>query len=139
MTMAIKSQAAMLKTPLHSIFSRTVLLITFTGRKSGRTFTTPVNYIREGDRVLLSVEGKWARNFSEPADVQLRIAGESYRGTAIADPDPVRAERTFRQIMATDRNYAKHSGIAIDPAGNPTAEAMAASIGRGRVTVEITL
>ena len=33
----------MLRSPLHSIVDKKILLVTFTGRKSGKTYTTPVS------------------------------------------------------------------------------------------------
>ena len=43
-----------LRSPLHVIFSSGIMLITFTGRKSGRKFTTPVRYLQDGDTVTVS-------------------------------------------------------------------------------------
>ena len=34
----------LLRSPLHKLASKNTLLITFTGRKSGKKYTTPVNY-----------------------------------------------------------------------------------------------
>ncbi len=42
-----------LRSPLHGIVSKTTLLISFTGRKSGMTYTTPVSYSRQGDKVYI--------------------------------------------------------------------------------------
>ena len=40
------------------------MLLTYTGRESGRTYTTPDNYVREGDDLLRvgSREHAWWRN-----------------------------------------------------------------------------
>ena len=42
-----------LRSPLHGMISRRLLLITFTGRKSGKVFTTPISYEQEGATLLL--------------------------------------------------------------------------------------
>ena len=39
--------SGLLRSPLHGIVSRSVMLITFAGRKSGTTYTTPISYLRE--------------------------------------------------------------------------------------------
>jgi len=39
-----------LHSPLHSMMSKATMLITFTGRKSGKQYTTPVSYSQEGDQ-----------------------------------------------------------------------------------------
>jgi len=38
-----------LGSPLHRVVSKSTMLVTFTGRKSGKQYTIPVNYVREGD------------------------------------------------------------------------------------------
>jgi len=38
-----------LRSPLHGMLSGSTMIITYTGRKSGQTFSTPVNYVRDGN------------------------------------------------------------------------------------------
>ncbi len=71
------------------------MLVTFTGRKSGRTFTTPVRYVEtEGVvRCFTSSENQWWRNLRGGADVVLRIKGKDlpYRAVAVENnPQEVR-------------------------------------------------
>lgn len=71
------------------------MLITFTGKKSGRQYTTPVRYIRAGNliRCFTSSDNKWWRNLRDGAEVTLRIQGEDKKFIATAienDPDRVR-------------------------------------------------
>jgi hypothetical protein len=44
---------ALLRSPLHGFMDRSTLLLTYTGRKSGKAYTTPVNYLRDGDTLLV--------------------------------------------------------------------------------------
>ena len=85
----------LLCSPIHGFWSKSLLLITFTGNKSGRQYTTPVRYIRDGNliRCFTSAENKWWRNMRGGAEVMLRVQGENkkFRATAIEnDPDRVR-------------------------------------------------
>jgi hypothetical protein len=77
-----------LKTPgLQSWLGRQLGLITFTGHRSGRSFTTPTTYFRDGGAVLIITKqgrNSW-RNF--PALVTLRIAGKTITGYADAVTD----------------------------------------------------
>ena len=71
------------------------MLISFTGRRSGRQFTTPVRYIRDGEtvRCFSSAETQWWRNLRGGADVVLRIKGRDapYHATIVEnDPEEVR-------------------------------------------------
>ncbi len=67
----------LLKSPIHSFWSSNLLLITFTGRNSGRQFTTPVRYVRDGQvvRCFTSPSNQWWRNLRGGADVTLRLGG----------------------------------------------------------------
>jgi len=85
-----------LQSPFHSLLSNSLMLITFTGRKSGLQFTTPVRYIRTDEtiRCFTAAENQWWRNLRSPAEVQLHIRGETKRYTAkaIVD-DPAEARK----------------------------------------------
>ena len=67
------------------------MLITFTGRKSGRIFTTPVRYITSDDAVLCftSAENQWWRNLRGGSEVRLLVGGEerAYYAEARCEPE----------------------------------------------------
>jgi hypothetical protein len=79
----------LLRSPLHSVLSDSLMLITFTGRKSGKRFTTPVRYIKKGDtvRCFTAAENQWWRNLREGARVSLLIKRESAEYDAKASFD----------------------------------------------------
>jgi hypothetical protein len=54
----------LLTSPLHGLASGSTLLVSVTGRKTGKTITTPVNYIRmdDGYYTLSSRDRIWWRN-----------------------------------------------------------------------------
>ena len=47
----------LLRSPLHGLMNNSTMLITFAGRKSGKTYTTPLNYVRD-DHTLQVVSPK---------------------------------------------------------------------------------
>ena len=49
---------ALLQSPMHGIASRHLCLLTYTGRRSGRSFTTPLSFVRTGDTVQLLSSNK---------------------------------------------------------------------------------
>jgi deazaflavin-dependent oxidoreductase (nitroreductase family) len=68
----------MLRTPgLQRLVGRSTALLTFTGRRSGRTFTTPVTYMTRNGSVLFSCHRtrSWWRNFATEPEIILRLAG----------------------------------------------------------------
>ncbi|RJQ74668.1 DUF385 domain-containing protein [Pseudonocardiaceae bacterium YIM PH 21723] len=67
-------------------------VITYTGRRSGRTFSTPVNFSRRGDVVSIWVglpeRKSWWRNFTgNGGEISLRLDGTERTGHAIARKD----------------------------------------------------
>ena len=72
--------AAVLRSPAHQLLSHNMLLLTVTGRRSGKRFTFPVSYVRRaGDTVNIGIvmpESKlWWRNLTDggaPVTVLLR-------------------------------------------------------------------
>lgn len=87
------------------------MLITFNGRKSGRSYTTPVRYIRIGTtvRCFTSAENQWWRNLRGGAEVILRLEGvdRPYHAMAIVDdPDTIRqALRDYLGLFPQDAVY----------------------------------
>lgn len=82
---------AVLRSPLHPLLSRRLALITVTGLRSGRTFTIPVGYQRDGNRVTVGVgwpqRKRWWRNLRESGRVGLRLQGRNLQGEAVARGD----------------------------------------------------
>jgi hypothetical protein len=71
---------------------RNITLITYTGRRSGRTFSIPVAYRRSGDEIQIAANmpdaKTWWRNFlGDGAPVTLDLDGTQRTGHAVAQPD----------------------------------------------------
>jgi len=115
----------LLRSPLHALVSRSLMLITFTGRKSGRQFTTPVRYIRIGTtvRCFTSAENQWWRNLRGGADVVLRIEGRDrpYRAAVIVD-DPVVIKAALRDYLALFPQDAAYHDIRLRKDKRPVAD-----------------
>jgi len=83
----------LLRSPVHGLASGRLALVTYTGRRTGRSYTIPVIY-RQGDgEVTIAVgwpESKvWWRNLTgEGGPVQLRVRGRELRGHAVATHEP---------------------------------------------------
>ncbi len=79
----------LLCSPLHGLVSRIYMLITVTGRKTGRRYTTPVQYMLEGDTVtVVTSQGyTWWKNLRDGAPIELRLRGQTLRGYAQTTTD----------------------------------------------------
>jgi deazaflavin-dependent oxidoreductase (nitroreductase family) len=97
---------AILKSPFHSLLSRDTMLLTFRGRKSGKQFTTPINYAQDGKRITI-ITGRrhhWWVNFKGLSPVTVRVRGEDYKGEAqiLLGADKVKtAEKVYRGMSRT--------------------------------------
>lgn len=82
-----------LESPRYSRFiNGQMALISYTGRRSGKTFTTPVAYKRNGDEVTIVVatpnHKTWWRNFQGDGGLMhLKIKGGERAGHATASKD----------------------------------------------------
>jgi len=77
---------AVLRSPAHRLLSGMALELRYTGRRSGRQYMLPVQYAREGERLVVvpqDAESKtWWRNFLTPQSVRVRLNGRLCEGTA---------------------------------------------------------
>lgn len=70
----------LLRSPFSGLVDGALMLITVRGRRSGRAYTFPVQYARDGDAIWVlpghSERKTWWRNLSDEAPVKVRLAGQ---------------------------------------------------------------
>ena len=78
-----------LRSPFHGMLSNGMMLITITGRKTGKTYTTPVGYYMEDGTmwVITSRERTWWKNLQGGAKVDLLLKRKPVTGIADVDLD----------------------------------------------------
>ncbi|HEY5982176.1 MAG TPA: nitroreductase/quinone reductase family protein [Anaerolineales bacterium] len=120
-----------LKSPLRPLLGPT-MLISVTGRRSGRLITTPVNYRRDGSTlwVLSSRDRRWWRNVAPGSRVQLFLDGHpvSAIGEVVQDEAEVAIQLAeyVRRVPAAAR--ALH--IRLDHGTPDSQEVAKAAVGR---------
>ena len=71
---------ALLRSPLYRVLSGSTALVRYHGRRSGRVFTTPVQYVQRDDEVVILVgcpwQKSWWRNFEGTRELQLMLERE---------------------------------------------------------------
>lgn len=77
---------AVLRSPWHGMRSNRLLLLTFTGRKSGKEFTTPIRYEQDGKTLQMTVVYPWWKNLIVEAKVRVLLCGEMRTGIAKVFP-----------------------------------------------------
>jgi glycine cleavage system aminomethyltransferase T len=80
MRLANIAVGAVLRSPIRGLLSRTTLLVRYEGRRSGRRVTTPTQYARVGNDLVIMVGGagtkSWWRNFREEHRLDVLLDGE---------------------------------------------------------------
>ena len=91
------------RSPLHGMLSNGMMLITITGRKTGKTYTTPVGYYMEGEYlwVITSRERKWWKNLQGGAKVDLLLKRKPVTGIADVELDE-------KSVLARMSEYLRH-------------------------------
>lgn len=114
-----------LRSPFHAMVSRQIMLITFTGRKSGRNYTTPISYTRVDNQVMAFTGGRWAHNLRGGAPVVLQLQGRRRTGSALLVDDRPVAVEALRAHLTALPGDAKYYGVTIDSAGQPNTDQVA--------------
>jgi len=82
--------AAILRSRFHRLLSPGLMLITVSGRKTGRRYTIPVGYHEADDAVVILVADApskvWWRNYRQAGPIELRLRGKEFRGSATVVP-----------------------------------------------------
>lgn len=76
-----------------------LMLLTFTGRKSGKKFTTPVGYQREGDTITIFTDSAWWKNMEGGAPVSMVVKGQRLRGWAEPVTDKEEVLHYFQNVL----------------------------------------
>jgi hypothetical protein len=88
--------------PFPTPLSRQLMLLSFTGRKTGKAYRQPVSYVPDGDTLLTPGGGRWKLNLREDQPIHIRLRGRDVlaRPEFIGDADEV--ERLLRRMMAAN-------------------------------------
>lgn len=73
----------LLRSPLRHFGDKHTLLLTVTGRKTGKSYTFPVSYIRDGETLLIMTHKTrtWWKNLLTEAPVMVCVDGQEFVAT----------------------------------------------------------
>lgn len=111
----------LLKSPLHGFVSKNIMLVTYTGRKSGQVYTIPVNYIRQDDIFTTTSfrQRTWWRNLRGGAPVTIRVKGQDLKAEAIVVEDDQDVTTGLMAYLRQAPNLARYYNVGLDPEGRP--------------------
>lgn len=110
----------LLRSPLHGVMSGSTMLVTYAGRRSGKEYTTPVSYVRDGNDLLAvgSHEHSWWRNLRGGARITVRVRGLDIKGVGEAFEDQA-AEEGLIAVLRAVPAYRRYWAVELDAEGQP--------------------
>ena len=117
--------ALLLRSPMHRLISKDLLLLTLTGRKSGKKYTIPVGYGRQGDILALFTDHTWYKNLLAHPMVKVRLQGKERSGTAEVIRND--KEQIAQEMLAFVRHRpgaARAYGVTFDAERKPNQESL---------------
>jgi deazaflavin-dependent oxidoreductase (nitroreductase family) len=106
---------------LHRLLSKRLMLLTVTGRRSGRTYTLPVGRHQSPDGTfVLSAGGNWRHNLHGGTDVIVTLDGRTRAAHATLEDDPQRAAEVIKALL--DRAGARALGMKVNVDRSPTVD-----------------
>jgi hypothetical protein len=122
----------------HRMMSGQLMLLSFTGRRTGRSYTTPVSYVREGTNLLVPGGGAWWKNLTS-CTARVRLQGTWHVVTPEVIREPVALSAVLGRMLAINPAIAVFTGILPGSDGRPFAESLERERRRGFVVVRLHL
>jgi deazaflavin-dependent oxidoreductase (nitroreductase family) len=89
------------------------------GRKSGKHYTVPVAYMRDGDDLLFGTPFGWGRNLRTGEPIEVRFKGRRRVADVVVISDEDGVVRDYAVMARDNRAFANFNKIALDEHGNP--------------------
>jgi hypothetical protein len=104
---------AWLRSGWHRPVSSTMMVLTFEGVRSGRTYSFPVSYAEDPEGLMTFTRFSWSKNFHEERLVSLRLRGREARGTAVAVRDPEVVAERFAYYLRCNPHDGRYFGVRV--------------------------
>ena len=122
---------AVLSLPFPTPLSGNLMLISYTGRKTGKEYRQPVSYARDGEALLTPGGGRWTLNLGGGRPVRVRLRGRDLPARAELVTDPAEVERLLGVITRENPRAARFIPIPRRPDGRLEPEALDAALRHG--------
>lgn len=131
--------AWLLRSPFHGLVSKGMMLITVTGRRTGKQYTTPVGFFQNDGSywILTSRNRTWWKNLQGGAGVSLLLQRKWVNAFAEPQLESRTVEALLREYIKHIPQSAKPMGICVE-AGKANAEDLA-RVAEERLFVQIKL
>jgi hypothetical protein len=122
---------AVLSLPFPTPLSANLMLVAYTGMKSGKAYRQPVSYARDGETLLTPGGGRWTLNLKGGREVTLRLRGRNVTARADLVSDPAEVERLLGVIAVGNPRATRFIPLPRRPDGRLEPDALAAAIKHG--------
>ena len=111
----------LLRSPLHSLVDKNTMLITVTGRKTGKSYTFPVSYIRNGETLLVISQRNrtWWKNLCDGAPVTIFLQGHVWSARGETFTNTGMAAKILLMILQRMLTYQRLLHVKLDVSGQP--------------------
>ena len=89
----------LLRSPLHGMLDSATLLLHVTGRKTGRRYDIPVNYVDLDGRLTIVTIAAWRVNLRGGADVEVTLRGHRRPMHALLTEDPAAVAVSYQTLI----------------------------------------
>jgi deazaflavin-dependent oxidoreductase (nitroreductase family) len=117
--------------PIATPLSRRLMLITFTGRRSGKTYRQPLSYVEHDGTLLTPGGGKWKLNIAAGEPVRMRLRGHDVAARPEFVADPGEVERLLAVMSAANPRVRSFVGIPQGPDGRLDRDRLQAALRYG--------
>jgi hypothetical protein len=123
---------AILSLPFPTPLSRNLMLLHYTGRKTGKAYRQPISYARESAEVLLTPGGgKWTLSLGDGKPVRLRLRGHEVAARPELITDAGEVDRLFGVIARENPRAARFVPIPRDADGHFDPQALDLALRHG--------
>ena len=122
---------AVLSLPVPTPLGANLMLISYTGRTSGRAYRQPVSYVRDGEALLTPGGGRWKLNLVPGAPARIRLRGRAVTTWPEVVGDPAEVDELLGVITAANPRAGRFIPIPRRPDGHAEPAALAAALDHG--------
>jgi hypothetical protein len=130
---------AILSLPFPTPLSRNLMLVRYTGRKTGRVYRQPLSYARDGAALLTPGGGRWTLNMGDGRPVRIRLRGRDVAARPELVREPGEVERLLDVIVRENPAAARFIPLPRQADGRLEPTALAAAIEHGFAIVRWNL
>lgn len=111
----------LLRSPLHRFLDQNTMVMTVSGRRSGKLYTFPVSYIRDGETLLVisQKDRTWWKNLQGGAKVSVFVQGHTLHARGETFTDTEMAANILLQILQRVPAYQRLLHVPLATNGQP--------------------